>query len=68
MKQFFKHEDNERHSTGEVGEDKTCTDGLLVRGLSNLYSPESKANTHVRDIADILAEMGNNLWRPLGLS
>ena len=32
-------------------------DNSLVRGLSNLYSPESSVSSHIRDIADVLAEM-----------
>ncbi|MHC4560865.1 MAG: GspE/PulE/PilB domain-containing protein [Planctomycetota bacterium] len=30
----------------------------LVRGLSNLYSPDTTDESHVRDIADVLLEMG----------
>ena len=33
-------------------------DTQLVRGLSNLYSPEATNGSHVRDIADVLLEMG----------
>ncbi len=34
-----------------------CDDGE-VRGLSDLYSPEPSSQSHVRDAADILLEMG----------
>jgi len=30
----------------------------LIRGLSNLYSPKPAEDSHVRDIADVLLEMG----------
>jgi type IV pilus assembly protein PilB len=33
-------------------------DTQLVRGLSNLYSPDTTDESHVRDIADVLLEMG----------
>lgn len=35
-----------------------CSDDAEVRGLSDLYSPEPTSQTHVRDAADILLEMG----------
>ncbi len=34
------------------------SDDAEVRGLSDLYSPEPTSQTHVRDAADILLEMG----------
>ena len=30
----------------------------LMRGLSNLYSPEMTERSHIRDLADVLSEMG----------
>jgi len=33
-------------------------DTQLMRGLSNLYSPDTTDGSHVRDIADVLLEMG----------
>lgn len=59
MKHLFKHIGNKKHSDGAFGKEENGTDGMLVRGLSNLYSPHSEeAGTHPRDIADVLAEMG----------
>ena len=40
-------------------DDCTDSDGLEeISGLSQLYSPEQDATVHVRDIADVLHEMG----------
>ncbi len=36
----------------------TDSAGTLIRGLSNLYSPEEPGESQVRDIADVLLEMG----------
>lgn len=60
MKLSFKHNKVGDLAEGKAGEiaDAGQEDGSLARGLSNLYSPESKDNSHVRDIADVLAEMG----------
>ena len=43
---------------GAVGVGVKNDDEQLVRGLSNLYSPETAEDSHVRDIADVLLEMG----------
>ncbi len=42
----------------DAGAEKADGDEQLVRGLSNLYSPNSTQDSHVRDIADVLLEMG----------
>lgn len=44
----------EPHGVGTSG----YADDEEVRGLSDLYSPEPTSQTHVRDAADILLEMG----------
>jgi len=49
---------NEQSTDMSENTDDRSSDSGVVRGLSNLYSPESKATTHVRDIADVLAEKG----------
>lgn len=58
MKQLFRHDNNEECSPGDVGKGKRSDNGMLTRGLSNLYSPRSKVNTRLKDIADVLIEMG----------
>ncbi|MFB0553937.1 MAG: GspE/PulE family protein, partial [Phycisphaerae bacterium] len=35
-----------------------CSEDQLVRGLSELYSPEQASESHMYDIADVLLEMG----------
>ncbi len=58
MKHLFRHNNNEECAPGDVGEGKSSDNGMLARGLSNLYSPHSKVNTRLKDIADVLMEMG----------
>ena len=36
--------------------DSSCAEE--IKGLSNLYSPQEDSSTHVRDVADVLSEMG----------
>ncbi len=36
--------------------DNNCSDE--IRGLSDLYCPEEDSSTHIRDVADVLSEMG----------
>jgi len=37
---------------------ESCPENESVRGLCDLYSPEPASQSHVRDVADILLEMG----------
>jgi type IV pilus assembly protein PilB len=37
---------------------KDSNEPQLMRGLSNLYSPEMTERSHIRDLADVLSEMG----------
>ena len=46
------------HDQAVAVEENGGDDGELVRGLSNLYSPQSEAVAHVRDVADVLLELG----------
>jgi type IV pilus assembly protein PilB len=43
---------------GAVAVNSDVNDEHLIRGLSNLYSPQPAEDYHVRDIADVLLEMG----------
>ncbi|KKK55926.1 hypothetical protein LCGC14_3069680, partial [marine sediment metagenome] len=38
--------------------DQACSENQSIRGLSDLYSPEEPGESHMRDIADVLLEMG----------
>jgi len=58
MKLPFKHIDKVTDVESDGGEQGNCADGMLMRGLSNLYSPESSVSCHTRDVADVLMEMG----------
>ena len=39
------------------GSDSGCVEG--IRGLSYLYCPEAENDAHIRDVADVLVEMGH---------
>ncbi|MBW8034318.1 MAG: type II/IV secretion system protein [Planctomycetes bacterium] len=58
MKLPFKHIKKVTDIESDGGERENCADGMLMRGLSNLYSPESSVSCHTRDVADVLMEMG----------
>jgi len=58
MKLPFKHIDKVTDAGKDMGAQETCGNGTLMRGLSNLYSPESSVSCHSRGIADVLMEMG----------
>ena len=58
MKQTFRHDNNEEHAGRDGDKEKSSDDGLLIRGLSNLYSPHSEVSTRLKDITDVLMEMG----------
>lgn len=55
---------NKQGNDAAIAEEEASEDVLddggsvLVRGLSNLYSPASKTAVHARDFADVLAENG----------
>jgi type IV pilus assembly protein PilB len=48
----------EEYFDGNLKEGQTCSDDRLIRGLSELYSPEEAGDSHIYDIADILLDMG----------
>jgi len=59
MKRFFGSD--KKADPGDDGAEGVVVNGddeQLVRGLSNLYSPKTAEDSHVRDIADVLLEMG----------
>ena len=59
MKRLFGSDKKAEPHEGEAGAEKGDAEGAeLIRGLSNLYSPKSTGDSHVRDIADVLLEMG----------
>jgi type IV pilus assembly protein PilB len=60
MKRLFGPNKRADSTKGRVAAVKVDGDGdtQLVRGLSNLYSPDTTDESHVRDIADVLLEMG----------
>jgi type IV pilus assembly protein PilB len=51
-------EDAQGHLSADAATAQTYRDDESVRGLSNLYSPEGPSDSHVRDIADVLLDMG----------
>ncbi|RKY12133.1 MAG: type II/IV secretion system protein [Planctomycetota bacterium] len=59
MKRFFGSD--KKGEPYDYGAEAGNVDGeneQLIRGLSNLYSPKPAEDSHVRDIADVLLEMG----------
>ena len=59
MKRLFGSDKKAEPHEGEAGAEKGDGEGAeFIRGLSNLYSPKSTEDSHVRDIADVLLEMG----------
>ncbi len=60
MKQFLglnKKDSPRQHQGFDAGLDHSLKP-QLARGLTNLYSPQITEKSHVRDLADVLAEMG----------
>jgi len=51
------HSAENRSSPPVAGSDNDSTEDIC--GLSNLYSPQEDTPAHVRDVADVLCEMGN---------
>jgi type IV pilus assembly protein PilB len=66
MLRFLSHQKDKGRSpsgAGRLGLDTAPTmpiypEDTEVRGLCDLYSPEPVSNTHVRDLADVLLELG----------
>lgn len=58
MKLPFKHIDKVTDVGSDDSSQENCGDEMLIRGLSNLYSPESSVSSRTRDVADVLMEMG----------
>jgi len=59
MARFFGFKEKVRSAGLNSIEDYSENDGLEeISGLSQLYSPEQDTTVHVRDIADVLFEMG----------
>jgi type IV pilus assembly protein PilB len=51
-------EDVQEHLNADTATAQAYLDDESVRGLSNLYFPEGPSESHVRDIADVLLDMG----------
>ncbi len=51
-------EDVQGHLSTDTATAQAYPDDESVRGLSNLYFPEGPSESHVRDIADVLLDMG----------
>jgi type IV pilus assembly protein PilB len=51
-------EDLQGHLNADATTAQAYPDDESVRGLSNLYFPEGPSESHVRDIADVLLDMG----------
>lgn len=55
---FGKNKNMPEQAVAVVESDDDCAEQEdQVRGLSNLYSPESKTAVHVRDVGDVLVEL-----------
>ena len=50
--------DNKGHLDDDTSEDVNCPDDQSICGLSDLYFPEETDESHVRDIVDVLVDMG----------
>jgi len=61
MKRFFGFGQKKARSVEYSGSSSICSDYDStedISGLSNLYSPQEDIPAHVRDVADVLCEMG----------
>lgn len=50
--------DLRQHCNIDAAEDDSCSEDQPIRGLSDLYSPGEAGESHTRDIADVLLDMG----------
>jgi len=50
--------DSKEHSDRPAAREEFCSENQSVRGLSDLYFPQEPGESHVRDIADVLLDMG----------
>ena len=57
-KQDSSKADDRGHLDADISEDANCPDDESICGLSELYFPEEADESHVRDIVDVLVEMG----------
>ncbi|MBW8017223.1 MAG: type II/IV secretion system protein [Planctomycetes bacterium] len=55
---FGKNKDTHEQAVAVADKNDNVGGDDIVRGLSNLYSPESETAVHVRDVVDVLVEMG----------
>ncbi len=59
MRRFlgFSHRENQPRENGIIDcSDNSCTGE--INGLSDLYCPQEDSAAHIRDVADVLLEMG----------
>ena len=58
MKQIFKtHKKASAQRPDAVDDFENSSETMVVRGLSNLYSPQVTKKAHVRDVIDVLYEL-----------
>ena len=58
MKRIFKtHKKTSAERRGSVDNFENSCETMVVRGLSNLYSPQVTKKAHVRDVIDVLYEL-----------
>jgi type IV pilus assembly protein PilB len=50
--------DSKEHLDRDAAEEEFCSENESIRGLSDLYIPEEAGESHVRDIADVLLDIG----------
>ena len=58
LQQYFDMDSSPSEGLGDSTGGRSCSASQSIRGLSDLYFPEEAGESHVRDVADVLLDMG----------